>query len=188
MQILEAPPAPLSVENIIRRVKLSAADAKAVATAQARVAEIMGIIKATEPDRHGRISQLHTEADRIEAEYYATTSRETAELLHAAIVRLETAKLSFPRIDAGCHHALALASSNLAPVAMKALDDALAILDGEAAATRAAIVKTSSVFSDDGETAIFDSRLSITRANLEGERTEARRDPLAWLANRGLIA
>jgi hypothetical protein len=186
MTITEAPAAPLSVENIIRRVKLSASDAKAVSAAQARVAEIMEIIAGCEPDRNGRLSKLHGEADKIEAEFYENPTPEGAEKLHGAILRLETAKMTFGRIDAGCHHALEQASAALAPVAMKALDDALATLDTEAAATRAALVKTATVFSDTGEIAIFDSRLAVTRANLEAERTEARHAPLHWLASKGL--
>lgn len=186
MITLENQPAPLAIESILAKVSLSPADKKAVAAAKARIADIMALITATEPDRNGRTSQLHREADAIEQMFAENPTRENAEALHVALVRVRDAEVSFSRIDATCHATMNAVSRSLEAVAMSALDAALKNLDASAAATRKAMVETASVFGEDGEIQSFDKRLAITRANLEGERTEARSNPLSWLGYRGL--
>ena len=186
MTIIENQPAPLAIESILAKVSLSPADKKAISAAQARIADIMALISATEPDRHGRHSQLHVEADEMEQVFAQEPSRENAEALHVALVRLRDAEVSFARIDATCHATMNALSRSLEAVAMSALDAALKNLDESAGITRKAMVESSSLFGEDGEIDIFDRRLAITRANLEGERSEARANPLSWLAYRGL--
>ena len=186
MTIIPDQPAPLAIESILAKVSLSPADKKAITAAQSRIADIMALITATEPDRHGRTSQLHHDADEIELVFAEAPTRENAELLHVALVRLRDAEVSFARIDSVCHSTMNAVSRSVESVAMNALDAALKSLDESAAATRKAMVETASVFGEDGEIKIFDSRLALTHANLEGERTEARSNPLSWLAYRGL--
>ena len=186
MIILENQPAPLAIESILAKVTLSPADKKAISAGKSRISEIMALISATEPDRHGRTSQLHREADAMEQVFAQAPTRETAEALHVALVRLRDAEVSFARIDSVCHATMNAVSRSLEGVAMSALDSALKNLDESAAATRKAMVESSSLFGNDGEIDIFDKRLALTRANLEGERTEARSNPLHWLSSRGL--
>ena len=103
MTIIENQPAPLALESILSKVTLSPADKKAITTAQSRIAEIMALIAATEPDRNGRTSQLHREADAMEQVFAEAPTRENAEALHVALVRLRDAEVSFSRIDSVCH-------------------------------------------------------------------------------------
>lgn len=186
MTILENPPAPLAIESILAKVSLSPADKKAITAAQSRISDIMALIAASEPDRHGRTSQLHLEADEMELVFAEAPTRENAEALHVSLVRVRDAEVSFARIDSVCHSTMNAVSRSLEGVAMSALDSALKNLDESAAITRKAMVETASVFGEGGEIDIFDKRLALTRANLEGERTEARSNPLHWLAYRGL--
>jgi hypothetical protein len=186
MTIIENQPAPLAIESILAKVILSPADKKAINAAQSRIAEIMALIASTEPDRHGRTSELHREADAIEQVFAEEPTRENAEALHDALVRVRDAEVSFARIDAVCNATMNAASRSLAAVAMSALDAALKNFDASAAQTRRSMIETASVFGEDGEMKTFDSRLAITRANLEAERTDARSNPLHWLSFRGL--
>jgi hypothetical protein len=186
MIILDTQPAPLSIDSILAKVSLSPADKKAITAAQSRIGEIMALISATEPDRHGRTSQLHREADEMEQLFAENPSRQNAEALHVALVRVRDAEVSFARIDAVCNATMNAVSRSLESVALSALDSALKNLDASATATRKAMVESASVFGEDGEIDIFDRRLAITRANLEAERTEARSNPLHWLSYRGL--
>lgn len=186
MLILENQPAPLAIESILAKVSLAPADKKAITTAQSRIAEIMALIAATEPDRNNRTSQLHLEADEMEQVFAENPTRENAEALHVALVRLRDAEVSFARIDGVAHATMNAVSRSLESVAMNALDAALKNLEESASSTRKAILESASVFGEDGEIEIFDKRLALTRANLEGERTEARSNPLHWLSSRGL--
>jgi hypothetical protein len=186
MIILENQPAPLAIESILAKVTLSPADKKAIQAAKSRITEIMALISATEPDRHGRTSQLHRQADEMELVFAEAPTRENAEALHVALVRLRDAEVSFARIDSVCHATMNAVSRSLEVVAMSALDSALKNLDASAAKTRQSMVESSGLFGEDGEIQSFDKRLALTRANLEGERTEARSNPLSWLAYRGL--
>ena len=188
MTIIESKPAPLSIEGIIAKVTLSSSDQKAINAAKSRIADITALIAATEPDRAGnqKNSQLHRESDAIEQVFLANPTRENAEAFHDALVRLRDAEVSFARIDGVCHLTMNAASRSLESVAMSALDAALKNLDESAASTRKALIETANAFSDDGELSIFDGRLAVTKSNLEGERTEARSNPLSWLTSRGL--
>jgi hypothetical protein len=186
MTIIENQPAPLAIESILAKVSLSPADKKAISSAQSRISEIMALIAATEPDRNGRTSQLHREADKIELVFAEAPTRENAEALHVALVRVRDAEVSFSRIDSVCHSTMNAVSRSVESVAMNALDAALKNLDESAAKTRQSMVETAGVFGEGGEMKTFDSRLAVTRSNLEAERTEARANPLHWLSFRGL--
>lgn len=186
MTIIENQSSPLAIDSILAKVSLSPADKKAITAAQSRIAEIMALIAFTEPDRHGRTSQLHREADEKEQVFAQEPTRENAELLHNALVRLRDAEVSFARIDGVCNETMNQVSRSVESVALNALDAALKNLDESAAATRKAMVESASLFGEDGEIDIFNKRLAVTKSNLEAERTEARANPLHWLAYRGL--
>jgi len=179
-------PAPLSLTGIFKSVSLTSAESKIVSTAQAKIADAVALIAATEPDRFGRISQLHLDADTAEQAFLADTSRENAERFHDALVRCRDAEVSFSRIDAICNLAMRAASQSVRDVAESVVTRASENLESEAAAHRAAMVKAAATFGEDRELGAFDLRLAATRAALADEAAEARRDPLHWLTQRGL--
>lgn len=190
MQIIEAPPAPLSLTGIFSNIQLLAPEKKRVESAREKIASIMGIISSTMPDSkfvqmQGN-SWLHEEADRAGEAFGRELTQETAAAFHDALVRVRDAEVSFPQIDNYCHAGMAAASLSLRDVAEAVIDRAGKLLETEAGAHRAAMVKAAATFGDDHELASFDRRLDATRNALDGELVEARRDPQSWLAQRGL--
>jgi len=187
MQVLDHPhPATaassLPTGEFIKAVKPSASARKAIADAQAAIENLMSIATATEPDRQGRFSALHRAADIAEQEFAANPTLANAEKLHHALVRNETAKISFSRINAVIHNSFPATNEATIPAAMEILDAAIAALDAEAEKAKASIGKNAGVFLD---VASLDRQHQAAKADLEGHRPEIRRDAMGWLKTFG---
>jgi len=180
--------APLSLNGIFSAIKLEADQAAAVKTSQAKIDHCMAIIKNTEPDRQGRLSALHLAADIAGEAFAKSLKAEDAEALHEALVRNRDAEVSFSVIDLHCNAGLKAASQALRPVVESVLTVAAELLEKEGASHRQAMIKSEATFGASHELHAFDQRLAATRFALAEELTEARRDPLNWLRQRGLAA
>jgi hypothetical protein len=171
----------METTQFIKAAKPSAAAKKLIADAQARVASLLELVNQCEPDRNGRTSQLHREADKIELEFLATPTRENAEKFHHALVRCQQSEISFPRIDSAIHALLPAAAAVAQPAALEILQSALDALDGEADAARDGI-KRESVFLDIGK---IDAAHALAKTELQDHRSAILQDPLHWLKTYG---
>jgi hypothetical protein len=88
-----SPPAPLSLTGIFKSVSLTPAESQAVSSAKTAIDLALDIIAKTEPDRNGRISQLHFAADAAERDFLAETTLENAERFHDALTRCRDAEV-----------------------------------------------------------------------------------------------
>jgi len=171
----------MQTSEFIKSAKPSAAAKKLISEAQKRVADLLSLVDQCEPDRSGRTSQLHKDADAVELEFLATPSREMAEKFHHALVRCKEAEISFPRIDGAIHALLPAAAAVAAPAALELLDLALAALDAEAATAKAS-AKAQNVFFDIGS---IDRQHAAAKADLESHRAAIHADPLGFLRTYG---
>ncbi len=168
----------MQTASFITSAKPSAAAKKALTEATGKIESLMSIVRATEPDRSGRISALHAAADAAEQDFVAAPTLENAEKFHDALVRTQDAQVSFARIDAAIHSLLPSVVESTIPAASEILDSAIAALDAEAATAKANVSKSATVFSDVGS---IDAAHQAARAALEGHRAEINRDALGWL-------
>ena len=172
----------MHTSQFISSVKPSAVAKKAIAEAQARIANLMGIVVATEPDAGGRISALHLAADAAEQVFYASPTIANAEIFHDTLVRSRDAEISFERINRAIHRLFPACHEAAQPAAFEILDLAIAALDAEAATAKANVAKSATVFSDIGS---IELEHVAARAGLESHRSEIARDALGWLATFG---
>lgn len=168
----------------IKSARPSATAKKQIAEAQARIAALMGIIAATEPDGGGRISALHLAADAAEQVFYAYPTLENAEIFHDSLIRSRDAEVSFERINRAIHRLFPACHEAARPAALEILDSAIAALDAEAATARANVAKSATVFSDIGSIEVAHA---AARVGLENHRSEIARDSLGWLASFGHV-
>jgi hypothetical protein len=189
MQILDYPQPATSTgiaDAVLAGLKPSASAKSAIAKAQAEVDRLLGLVTACEPDRGGRTSQLHHEADMAEQVFLADPSRENAEALHVALVRCRDAEVSFKRIDSVIHHHLPRASKLAEPAALEIIDAALAELDRQHEAAKANISKASTLFQD---VARLDRQHEAAKGELVGERNAVLTgDALHWLRLKGFAS
>jgi hypothetical protein len=181
MQILEAkPPAkPFTFQPFIRQ-KLTATEKKTVALHSERNKLLYEIIEATEPDRSGRNNLLHRKRDEAEQAFLAEPSLATAEALHAAQVRLDTAAATFPAIDGCIHIKFAETRRELSGIVSAVSERALASLN-VALQTHRETLKAAGGLADESELAEFDERAQSTREALGGTIAELSADPIKWL-------
>ena len=172
----------MHTSKFISSARPSATAKKQIAEAQARIATLLGIVAATEPDAGGRISALHLAADAAEQLLAASPTIENAEFFHDALVRSRDAEVSFSRINNVIHCLFPGCHETAAPAAIEILDSAIAALNAEAATASANVAKSSTVFSDVGS---IEAARAAAVADLQGHRSEIARDPIGWLKTFG---
>ena len=172
----------MQVSKFITSARPSATAKKQIAEAQARIATLLGIVAATEPDAGGRISALHLAADAAEQVFAASPTIENAEVFHDSLVRSRDAEVSFSRINNVIHSLFPGCHETAAPAAFEILDSAVVALDAEAATAKANVAKSATVFSDIGS---IEAARAAAVAGLESHRAEISRDALGWLASFG---
>lgn len=174
----------MHTSKFIKSARPSATAKKQIAEAQARIATLMAIVCATEPDAGGRISALHLAADAAEQVFYATPTIANAEIFHDAVVRSRDAEVSFERINRAIHRLFPACHEAAQPAALEILDSAIAALDAEAETAKANVSKSATVFSDIGSIEVGHA---AALAGLESHRAEISRDALGWLASFGHV-
>lgn len=181
MQVLENKP-PVRPFNFTPHLqqKLTSQEKKIVTAHSELNAELHRIILATEPDRHGRHSELHQLRDAAQQSFLASPSRERAEAVHEAQVRLDTATSSFAVIDQACHQKFAETRRELASIVNAVAERALKDLN-TALATHRTALQAAGGLADDTELAQHDERAQATREALGNNLAELSADPLQWL-------
>jgi hypothetical protein len=162
--------------------KLTAAEKKIVTAHSVLNAELHRIILATEPDRHGGHGELHALRDKAEQAFLESPSRELAEAIQTAQLRLDTAAASFTVIDQACHQKFAETRRELASIVNAVAERALADLNAALATHRTAL-QAAGGLADDAELAQHDERAQATREALGATIAEVSADPLKWLAS-----
>ena len=188
MTFTEAPAAPLNVDSLIRRQKVSGGDRKTLDATVGEIDKILDLIAHNRPSGAGHTSGLHLIADQAERDLAADPTAANADRLHEAVTRHRDASVSFARINAALNFAARQKIDALRPIAERVLDSVEAALESEGARRKAEILQADSVFGESGDVGEFDRRLARTKAVLADERTAIRQQgaPLAWLAEKGL--
>jgi hypothetical protein len=183
MHIIEtkAPAKPFTFQPFVRQ-KLTAAERKIVSLHAERNQTLYAIIEATEPDRGGKHNQLHRLRDAAQEAFLADPTLATAEALHAAQVRLDSAASSFPVIDECIHVVFAQTRRELSKIVTSVSERALAALD-EALKTHRETLRTAGGLADGDELADFEQRAAATREALGATIAELSADPIKWLGS-----
>lgn len=181
MQVLENKPTvrPFNFTPHLEQ-KLTPAEKKTVTAHSELNAELHRIILATEPDRHGGHSELHALRDTAQLAFLASPSRELAEAIHAAQLRLDTATSSFAVIDQACHQKFAETRRELSTIVNAVAERALTDLN-TALTTHRTALQAAGGLADDIELTQHDERAQATREALGSQLAELSADPLQWL-------
>ncbi len=178
--------------QICESTAFTAKDIKAIAAARAQAAEINETINKVLGDSpHAPydtpFSWLHCEVDRLEQVVTDWPSHENAERLHAAIIRLEEAKLSQNRVGSALGIALGKVSQSVAGIVQGHLDKVQSRIETEATSRRAELAATRhGLFNTSDESRQLQARVQALLDALTAERTEAASCPLSWLDQHGL--
>ena len=188
MTFTEAPAAPLNVDALIRRQKVSGSDRKTLDATVGEIDKILDLIALNRPTGNGHTSGLHLIADQAERDLAANPTAANADRLHEAVTRHRDASASFARINAALNHAARVKIDGLRPIAERVLDAVEAALQAEGSKRRAEILAVDAIFGEAGDAAEFDRRLERTRQAIADERIAIRQQgaALAWLAEKGL--
>lgn len=162
--------------------KLTSQEKKTVTAHSVLNAELHSIILATEPDRNsnGRHSELHRIRDAAQQSFLATPSRELAEAIHEAQLRLDSAAASFTVIDQACHQKFAQTRRELSSIVNAVAERALADLNAALATHRTAL-QAAGGLADEMELEQHDERAEATRQALGATIAEVSADPLKYL-------
>ncbi len=178
--------------QICESTAFTAKDIKAIAAARAQAAEINETINKVLADSpHApydvAYSWLHCEIDRLEQVLIDQPTHMRAEIFHAAIIRLEEAKLSQNRVGGALGIALAKVSQSVADIVNSLLDQVRKTIISEADKRRAELATSNhALFSNAPEKAALEARVQALIHGLNTEREEAAKCPLGWLDRAGL--
>lgn len=160
--------------------KLTAAEKKTVTAHSILNEELHRIILATEPDRHGKYGELHELRDAAVQAFLESPSRELAEAIQTAQLRLDSAAASFTVIDQACHQKFAQTRRELSSIVNAVAERALADLNAALATHRTAL-QAAGGLADDTELEQHDERAQATRETLGSTLAELAADPLKYL-------
>ena len=178
--------------QICESIAFAPKDIKAITAARAQAADISATIgkilaDSTHAPYDTPYSWLHCEVDRLEQVLIDQPTHMHAEIFHAAIIRLEEAKVTQNRIGGALGIALAKASQSVAGIVAGLLDKVQSRIETEATSRRAELATSNhALFSNADEKRQLEARVQALIHELNSERTEAMRDPLAWLERHGL--
>jgi len=180
------------ISQIAESTPFSAKDLKTINAARKQTADINSTIDKILADpshcaRYEHFSWLHREIDRLEQVLIADPSHMHAEILHAAIVRLEEAKITQSRIGAALGIALGNASQSISGIVAGHLDKVEQRIQKEAELRRAELKPSNhALFSNEEEKRTLEARVTALIAELNSERAVAATDPLGYLDRNGL--
>ena len=173
------------ITELIKSVKLTAPSKKLLAEASRKRGELLALVTALEPDRGGRESLLHKQADEAVRAFWAAPSRQLAETAHDSLVRARDAEISFAVLDDGIRANLPAAAKLAEAAALQVVDDARAELDRQHQAAISA-APSGGIFSSREQ---LDIQHATALLELTGERTGILTgDPLAFLESYGFTA
>ena len=172
--------------DLIKSIRLSAASKKLFAEATRKRDELLDLAVQLAPDRNGRESLLHKEADAAVQAFWAAPSRELGEKAHDALVRNRDAEVSFAALDQGIHKNLPAAARIAEAAALQVIDDAIAELNKQHEAAVAA-APSGGIFSSRTQ---LDIQHATALQELQGERNAilTGSDPVNWLERFGFSA
>lgn len=184
------PPAALRVDSFLEAVKFTPAEIKAITTTRKALEDINQLIVEAQGDNiaiYNSRSWLHDQVDIAYEKLAAEPSKENADALHAAKVRLDQASITSRLIGEALAIALAAESKKLAPITKRIVAAAQAAFEDAAGNHRAKLAETAScgMFGGD-ELCLHDQRLPRFRTEFGHEKEFAERDPAGWLDSRGL--
>ena len=180
------------ITQICESIEWSAKDRREIDKARKQAEDINAIIgkilaDSTHAPYDTPYSWLHCEVDRLEQVLIDQPTHMHAEIFHAAIIRLEEAKVTQNRIGGALGIALAKASQSVAGIVAGLLDKVQSRIETEATSRRAELATSNhALFSNADEKRQLEARVQALIHELNSERTEAMRDPLAWLERHGL--
>lgn len=178
--------------QIAESVPFSSKDIKAITAARAQATEINSTIgKVLADSVHApydvAYSWLHHEVDRLEQVVADWPSHENAEKLHAAIIRLEEAKITQSRVSGALGIAAQKVSQSVAGIVAGHLDKVQSRIETEATSRRAELATSNhQLFSNHAEKAALEAQVQGLINALNAEREEAAKCPLSWLDRAGL--
>lgn len=143
----EAPSAPFSVDSYFSAAakNLSNTDRRLIATVDKRLGELNTLAGRFSQQRMNQRHALDEDIEALEAQLAESPTEETALAIHSLIVRREQAVQSAPTISAALDRNRRSTIDQLAPIAIKLIDQAEA--DFTAAATDHRTKNADSVFS-----------------------------------------
>jgi hypothetical protein len=180
------------ISQIAESIPFTTKDLKTINAARKQTADIASTTDKILADpshcaRYEHFSWLHREVDRFEQILIDEPSYTHAETFHAAILRLEEAKITQGRIGAALGLALQKVSQSVAAVVAGHLDKVGQRIETEASTRRGELATSKhGLFNNSDERRALESRVAQLLADLASERTEAAQDPLGWLTRNGL--